>query len=247
MGTKPINREAAIRARKFLRQLKKELEPKIKNPKGNDLDTDIQIKRLEYLKIVNFDIDEGFAEFRDYISPKIMAKKLADHEKKHANKNLASLRSELARVEVDLEMERSYATINKKMIDYMKNYIEGVEYARGANSRKRQAGALSNRQEDNRRRTECLSKVLEGITNITGFEYHKYFSLLNRTYPKPLYVPRPRLTAAEKKLSKQKQKEILEEKEKDRDGNWLDQTERAFFKRAAGVAAKTKKASPLKS
>lgn len=243
MATKPINRAAAIRTRKFLRQLKKELELKASNPKGNDLDTDIQLKRLEFLKIVNFDVDEGFAEFRDYISPKIMAKKLAEHEKKHAKKNLATLRTELAQTEIDLEMERSYATINEKIINYMKNYIEGIEYAREANSRKRQAGALSNKQEDNKRRTECLAKVLNGITNITGYEYHQYFSLLRRRYPKPLYVPNPRLTAAEKKLSKQKQKEILEEKMGDRDGNWLDQSERAFFERVTGKPAKTKKAS----
>ena len=58
-----------------------------------------------------------------------------------------------------------------------------------------------------------------------------------------MHVPNPRLTAAEKKLSKAKQKKILEEKAAERDGNWLDQSERAFFKKATGKTARSKKSS----
>lgn len=247
MSTKPINLKAAVGARKFLRKLEKDLTAKTKNPSGNNLDTDIQLKRLEYLKIVNFDVDEGLAEFGQYLSPKRMGKLVAEQEKIHLKKSAGTLRSQLAKVEIDLMIEKGYASINQRLISYLENYIEGVEYARGANSRKRQAGKLSNKAEDDRRRRECLSYALKGVSKVTGYEYNKYFSELKKCYPKPLYVPNPRLTPAEKKLSKEKQKKILEEKVAERDGNWLDQSERAFFKKVTGVSAKSKKHSQLKS
>lgn len=247
MSTKPINLKAAIRARKFLRKLGKDLAAKINNPSGNNLDTDIQLKRLEYLKIINFDVDEGIAEFGRYLSPKRMAKLIVEQEKIHAKKNASTLRNQLAKVEVDLMIEKGYASINQRLISYLENYIEGFEYARGANSRKRQAAVLSNKDEDNARRQECLKIALKGVTTITGYEYPKYFNELKRKYPKPLHVPKPRLTAREKRLSKAEQKRILEEKAADRDGNWLDQSERAFFRRVTGVSAKSKKHSQLKS
>lgn len=243
MSTKPLNLKAAIGARKFLRKLEKDLTAKTNNPSGNNLDTDIQLKRLEYLKIINFDVDEGLAEFGQYLSPKRMAKLINEQEKIHSKKSASTLRNQLAKVEVDLMIEKGYASINQRLISYLENYIEGVEYARGANSRKRQAAVLSNKDKDNARRHECLKIALKGVTTITGYEYHKYFNELKRSYPKPLHVPNPRLTAAEKKLSKAKQKKIIEEKAAERDGNWLDQSERAFFKKATGKTARSKKSS----
>lgn len=243
MSMKPMNLKAAMQARKFLTKLEKDLTAKIKNPSGNNLDTDIQLKRLEYLKIINFDIDAGLAEFGQYLSPKRMTKLIVEQEKIHAKKNINALRNQLAKVEIDLMIEKGYAAINQKLINYLENYIEGVEYARGANSRKRQAAVLSNKDEDNARRRECLNIALKGVTTITGYEYPKYFNELKKRYPKPLYIPNPRLTAQEKKLSKVMQKQILEEKAAERDGNWLDQSERAFFKRVTGKTARSKKSS----
>jgi len=127
MSTKPINLKAAIEARKFLRKLEKDLTAKTNNPSGNNLDTDIQLKRLEYLKIVNFDVDEGLAEFGQYLSPKRMAKLIVEQEKIHSKKSASTLRNQLAKVEVDLMIEKGYASINQRLISYLENYIEGVE------------------------------------------------------------------------------------------------------------------------
>jgi hypothetical protein len=246
MKLKPYSVKSVMYSRKFLKDLEKHLKDKVASPKGNNLDTRIQLERLNYLYIVNSDIHEGLKEFGGLLSPVLSAKKISEIKKKYVDKSPKEILDLLAKCELELMAEKGYAAISEKMIAYLTNYVEGVEYARQTNSKNRQTGKATKKSEDDKHRIECLGHALKNVTTVTGYEYPKYFSELKRRYPKPLSVPEPRLTAAEKKLSKAKQAELIAEKKAERDGNWLDQTERAFFKKQTGVGAKSKKASSVK-
>lgn len=246
MKSKPYSIKSVMQSRKFLKDLEKHLSEKVALPKGNNLDTRIQLERLKYLRIANSDIEDGLKEFGSLQSPILSAKKISETKKKYANASPKEILDLLAKCELELMIEKGYATISEKMIAYLTNYVEGVEYARQANSKNRQSGKAAKQAEDNKRRVECLKHALKNVTTVTGHEYPNYFSELKRRYPKPLCVPEPRLTAAEKRLSKVKQADLIAEKKAERDGNWLDQTERSFFKKHTGVSAKSKKSSSVK-
>ncbi len=246
MRTKPYNIKSVMHSRKFLKDLEKHLKDKVEAPKGNNLDTRIQLERLRYLYIANSDIREGLKEFGTLLSPALSAKKISEIKKKYAGVSPKEALDLLAKSELELIIEKGYASISEKMIAYLTNYVEGVEYARQSNSKNRQSGKAAKKAEDDKHRIECLEHVLKNVTTITGHEYPKYFSELKKRYPKPLYVPEPRLTAKEKELSKAKQAELIAEKKAERDGNWLDSTERAFFKKQTGANAKSKKVSSHK-
>lgn len=110
--------------------------------------------------------------------------------------------------------------------------IHALVLKRSSGENARRIGKNETFGEDNKRLKECLELTKSKLKReLIGSDYPTFVEVLLSKYPKPKFVPSPRLHKDEKYQTNEQILKILDQK---LDGNWKDPRLRAFFKRETG-------------
>lgn len=108
----------------------------------------------------------------------------------------------------------------------------------------RNNGTRFNHSIDNERMKECIELLRNELDReLEPTDFPAFVLLLKSTYPLPVYVKRPRVTAKEGKLNPEEIEERIQEKF---DPNWKESTLRKSWTEHTGLKATRKKLSTLK-
>ena len=122
--------------------------------------------------------------------------------------------------------------------------IHALVLKRSSGENARRIGKNETFGEDNKRLKECLELTKSKLRReLVGSDYPTFVDVLLSKYPKPIFVPSPRLHKDEKHQTNEQILKILDQK---LNLNWKDPRLRTFFRKETGQKPTIKSVSSLK-
>ena len=155
----PSSRKAALAAQKIIENEVKALETKTSTRKRISLQDELNKERLagllftETLNMGELDILERL------LDPKEFVKTIAEESSSLAKLSKTDLINQLSETILHLKIERGYAEILFRSINYLWHRLDSIEYKKTRQSTPRQKGREELFVDDNKRLQECLENA----------------------------------------------------------------------------------------
>lgn len=237
----PASLKASEHAARLIEEEIKALEALTSTRKNRSMQDDINKERLQYLLYTSHLNEDQMATFGVLLDPKEFSK-----EAKSKLPTLTKLKKEdlvllLAKTQLNLEIERGYAEVVARTLDYLWHKFDGTEYKKVKQSQNRQKGRMELFAEDN----QCLAKCLENIRkrikksekrDLIPTDYSAFRSEVYLLYPERLEKQNYRIAG---KFKSTDPSDIEEDRKdmKNRDPGWSETRLRDFFENQTGLKA----------
>jgi hypothetical protein len=124
----PANLNSALRASKLIDEKIAEIDAESAKRKKPSLRQELQKERLEGLRITSVLNDEDMNNLGALLDPEVFDQRASEIQEQLANLPKEDLVESLARIMLELEMERGYAAVANRSIDQFEHIADGDEY-----------------------------------------------------------------------------------------------------------------------
>ena len=237
----PASLEASEHAVNLIEGEIKALEELTSTRKPPSLQDKLNKDRLQYLLYDSHLNEDQMATFGTLLDPKQFSK-VAKSKLPTLNKlKKADLVLLLAQTQLNLEIERGYAVIAARTLDYLWHKFDGTEYKKVKQSQNRQKGREEIFSEDNKRLEKCLANVRKRIMKLekralVSTDYIAFRAEVYLLYPERLEKQNYRIAG---KFKSTDPKDIAEDRKDmaDRDPGWPETRLRDYFENQTRLKA----------
>lgn len=209
--------------------------------KANKLPLDVKIleTNIEWINTINpYNYKDDAAV--KFWNPVDKEKKISEIKSSLKELNLEDLQNALAELLLEYHILKSEESRYLAEIRFLRNFFEDELQKKVKTSKSKQKGRNDVFEQNNKLLAECLNEALKGIDLIKPEHFLKFSRLVNRKYPSPPLIPKPRLSEADRNQSDEGILITLDVSKRD---SWPDSTLRKFFLEGTGIKPSSKKNS----
>ena len=221
----------------FINYSNKLLISSLHKPNKSPLDVSILETNLGWINTINPYKNKDDPAIK-YWNPHDKEKKISEIKSSLKELNLEDLQDALAELLLEYHILKSEESHYLAEIRFLRNFFEDALQKKVKTSLSKQNGRNNTFNVNNQALTECLDEALKGIENIKPEHFLKFSRLVNRKYPSPPLIPKPRLSEADKNQSDESILITLDVSKRD---SWPDSTLRKFFLKGTGIKPSSKK------
>jgi len=199
----PATQEAAKQSYEYIIEKIVELEAATATRKRLSLRDKLLQERLQGLLVMHYQFENEMYNLDNLLDPKIFDKEVRKKIKVLAEIKQSHLAKRVAIAELNLEIERGYASIANQTLEYLWHVTDGDEYRKVKSSAARQTKREKNFESDTKKLREILAALRKAkpMGPLTWDDFPEFEKNLYSKYPKPDYIPEPRITGQNKVLT----------------------------------------------
>ncbi len=199
----PATQEAAKQSYEYVIEKIVELESATATRKRPSLRDRLLQERLQGLLVMHYQFENEMHNFDNLLNPKIFEKEVRKKIKSLAEIKQSQLARRVAIAELNLEIERGYAGIANQTLEYLWHLTDGDEYRKIKSSEARQTKREKNFESDTKKLMEINAALrrTKPIGPLTWDDFPEFEKNLYSKYPKPDYIPEPRIAGQNKGLT----------------------------------------------
>jgi len=211
---------------------------KNKKSKSRSLFEDIAESQQKMMSFSNLLTDQPNV-FKELINPDLRKDKIKKIEDSYAKHSKAEMLNDLVRAKLLIEVLKLKIQLQDENIKLLKEFYQDYQKNRLEKNKAKQSGKKKVYKHNNDCLQQCYIAFVKTLTKpVSGQDYSSYWRYLLKLYPKPPFIPQPRLTQEEKQQSKKIQSEDRDLKARN---SWSDATVREAFEKFSGVKPTTLK------
>ena len=223
----------------FIDYANKVLINRLEKPNQLPLDVKILETSLEWINTFNPYNDKDDAAVK-FWNPVDKENKISEIKSSLKELNLEELQDALAELLLEYHILKSEEYRYLAEIRFLRNFFEDELNKKVKTSKNKQKGRNDGFDENNKVLARCLNEALKDIELIKPEHFLKFSRLVNRKYPSPPFIPKPRLSEADKNHNDENLQITIDVSKRD---GWSDSTLRTFFHKKTGINPSSKKNS----
>lgn len=240
----PATQEAAKQSYEYVIEKIIELESATATRKRPSLRDKLLQERLQGLLVMHYQFENEMHNLDNLLNPKIFEKEVRKKIKSLAEVKPSQLVRRVAIAELNLEIERGYASIANQTLEYLWHVTDGDEYRKVKSSKARQSARERKFENDTKKLLEILIALRKAnpMRPLTWDDFPEFVQKVYSKYPKPEYIPEPKISGQNKGLTGDALKEAKEELKKARSKDpWGTPRLMKFFQEVARLPSPKEK------
>ena len=198
----PATLETAKRSFQYITEQIAELEKATSTRKRPSLRDTLLKERLEGLLAMEYQSEHEMNKFGKLLDAKNFTNATSQQAKLLTKLKKADLAKLLAETQAHLEIERGYAEITNRTMEYLWHVVDGDEYRKETSNTHRQIKRNKNFEKDNARMLEVLVELRETHLPraLTWGDLPEYEKNMDKKYPHPEFEQEVRIVGKDKEL-----------------------------------------------
>lgn len=230
----PATQESAQQSYEYVVNKIDELETATSTRKRQSLRDKLLQERLQALLVMHYQFENEICNLNNLLNPKSFDKEVRKKTKALIGIKESQLSKRLVIAELNLEIERGYASIANRTLEYLWYVSDGDEYRKTKSNTARQTAREKNFENDNKKLMEILIDLRKAnpMRPLDWGDFPEFTKNLYLKYPKPEYMNGPRITGPNKRLTGKELEETKDDLKKTRSKDpWGAPRLMEFFKK----------------
>ena len=229
----PATQESAQQSYEYVVNKIIELEAATSTRKRESLRNKLLLERLQGLLLMHHQFEYEIDNLNNLLDPKFFDKEVRKNSQALTSLKKSQVVKRLVIAELNLEIERGYASIANRTLEFLWQVSDGDEYRKIKSSNARQTKREKNFENDNKKLMEILIDLRKSnlMRPLDWGDFPEFIKKLYSKYPKPEYVTEPRISGQNKRLTGEDLKEAKDDLKKTRSKDpWGKPRLMEFFK-----------------